>query len=314
MSQQQEISIAAAEVLRIASSGEINFSDQDLQQRITTTLTDIVEKCEQVVIVENEIGTLKERLAPLLGFAFIHRVEENPVWAAVDSQEFDVQFMHHEVPAVVNIATLVKRSHILKEECKQLTQRLEQLRESQRHNKYSPVELFRLIEDLRKEDPAAGAAAREQRHNKNSPVELFRLIEDLRKEMVSQRTEISTLKEENITMRTQMDTLMTFTEEKIRTEVGLMRSVMEKRMRSEGDKTMSERLRIEMDSVRSTTEKRIRTEVDIAMEERTWTEVDFTRTTLEERMRTVQTPLILRREMLAEMESVAASRVIPDPE
>eukprot|EP00597_Dinobryon_sp_UTEXLB2267_P002338 CAMPEP_0170072192 /NCGR_PEP_ID=MMETSP0019_2-20121128/9896_1 /TAXON_ID=98059 /ORGANISM="Dinobryon sp., Strain UTEXLB2267" /LENGTH=285 /DNA_ID=CAMNT_0010281049 /DNA_START=48 /DNA_END=901 /DNA_ORIENTATION=- len=283
MSQQQEISIAAAEVLRIASSGEINFSDQDLQQRITTTLTDIVEKCEQVVIVENEIGTLKERLAPLLGFAFIHRVEENPVWAAVDSQEFDVQFMHHEVPAVVNIATLVKRSHILKEECKQLTQRLEQLRES-------------------------------QRHNKNSPVELFRLIEDLRKEMVSQRTEISTLKEENITMRTQMDTLMTFTEEKIRTEVGLMRSVMEKRMRSEGDKTMSERLRIEMDSVRSTTEKRIRTEVDIAMEERTWTEVDFTRTTLEERMRTVQTPLILRREMLAEMESVAASRVIPDPE
>jgi len=45
----------------------------------------------------------------------------------------------------------VKRAHKLKDECKELTQRLEQLRESQRHNKYSPVELFRLIEDLRKE-------------------------------------------------------------------------------------------------------------------------------------------------------------------
>mmetsp|Transcript_12680 Transcript_12680/g.17304 ORF Transcript_12680/g.17304 Transcript_12680/m.17304 type:complete len:99 (+) Transcript_12680:420-716(+) len=52
----------------------------------------------------------------------------------------------------VNIATLVKRAHKLKDECKELTQRLEQLREIQRHNnKYSPLVLFRLIEDLRKE-------------------------------------------------------------------------------------------------------------------------------------------------------------------
>jgi len=30
----------------------------------------------------------------------MHRVEENPVWAAVYSQEFDAQCLHHEFPAV----------------------------------------------------------------------------------------------------------------------------------------------------------------------------------------------------------------------
>jgi len=78
-------------------------------------------------------------------------MEENPVWAEVNSLEFDSQFLHHEVPAVVNIATLAKQAHIMKEECKELTEKLGQLREDQHHNQYIPAELFRFIEDLQRE-------------------------------------------------------------------------------------------------------------------------------------------------------------------
>jgi len=81
----------------------------------------------------------------------IFRIEENPVWRDVGSKEFDSQFLHHEIPAVVNIATLVKRAHTLKEEKEPLTRRLEQLRDDQRNNKYTPGELFRLIQDLRRD-------------------------------------------------------------------------------------------------------------------------------------------------------------------
>jgi len=176
MSQQRQISIAAE--VTGTSNGDL---DQELEQR------ELDEKSAQLVTLENEIGALKASVTPVLGVTFMRRVEENPVWAAVDSQEFDVQFLNHEVPAVANIATLVKRAHMLKEECKELTQRLEQLRESQRHNKYSPVELFRLIEDLRKE-------------------------------VVSQRTEIVTLREETAVIRTQMERMRKEVEERMGSE------------------------------------------------------------------------------------------------
>ena len=52
---------------------------------------------------------------------------------------------------MVNVATLVKRSHLLRDEHRELIGRLEQLRNDQRHNNYIPAELFRFIEDLRTE-------------------------------------------------------------------------------------------------------------------------------------------------------------------
>eukprot|EP00597_Dinobryon_sp_UTEXLB2267_P019407 CAMPEP_0201098110 /NCGR_PEP_ID=MMETSP0812-20130820/7163_1 /ASSEMBLY_ACC=CAM_ASM_000668 /TAXON_ID=98059 /ORGANISM="Dinobryon sp., Strain UTEXLB2267" /LENGTH=116 /DNA_ID=CAMNT_0047353365 /DNA_START=88 /DNA_END=435 /DNA_ORIENTATION=+ len=116
MSQKRKISIAA-EI--ITYNGDVGFFDQEMEQRIATELE---KKSAHLVTLENEIGTFKASVTPVLGVAFMCRVEENPVWAAVDSQEFDVQFLNHEVPAVVNIATLVKRTHMLKEECKELTQ------------------------------------------------------------------------------------------------------------------------------------------------------------------------------------------------
>jgi len=146
---------------------------EELDWHIESILSEIQEKSAQVVKLEKEISALKASLAPINGVAFMCRIEENPVWAAVDSQEFNSQFLRHELPEVVNVAILVKRAHRLKEECRELTQRLEQLRESQRRNKYSPVELLRLIEDLRKEN-------------------------------VLQRTEIVTLREEIATLRNEV--------------------------------------------------------------------------------------------------------------
>ena len=52
---------------------------------------------------------------------------------------------------MVNIATLIKRSNLLRDEHRALIGRLEQLRNDQRHNNYIPAELFRFIEDLRTE-------------------------------------------------------------------------------------------------------------------------------------------------------------------
>jgi len=175
------------------------------------------------------------------------------LWAAVDSQEFDAQLLHHEVPAVANIATLVKRAHILKEEYKKLTQQLDQLRESQRHNKYSSVELFRLIEDLRKEVVS-------QR------IDIVTLREEtvtLRNEVISQRAE--TL-EENAAIRIEM--------EKMRTTIGENISI-EKKMKTEVDRV--EKMSSEVDRVAA---KRMLTEVDRIAEERMLTEVER----VEERM------------------------------
>lgn len=73
------------------------------------------------------------------------------MWAEANSEAFDSQFLNHEFPVVINIATLVKHSHVLNEECKELAQKLEQLREDRRHNNYIPAELYRFIVNLRGE-------------------------------------------------------------------------------------------------------------------------------------------------------------------
>ncbi len=52
---------------------------------------------------------------------------------------------------MANVATIVKHSHILKDEHRALARKLEQLQEDQRHNNYIPAELFRFIDDLRSE-------------------------------------------------------------------------------------------------------------------------------------------------------------------
>ena len=52
---------------------------------------------------------------------------------------------------MANVAALVKRSHILKDEHRALDRKLEHFREDQLHNNYIPAELFRFIEDLRSE-------------------------------------------------------------------------------------------------------------------------------------------------------------------
>jgi len=129
--QQQEIPISAEEDIGTSSNGNISFFNQEME--LAHTVSEIEEKFELVVEVEKEISTLMESLTTIMGVSFMHRIVENPVWAEGHSQEFDAQFLHPEVPAVVNIATLVKRAHILKEEYKELTQRLEKLGEGQRH-------------------------------------------------------------------------------------------------------------------------------------------------------------------------------------
>eukprot|EP00597_Dinobryon_sp_UTEXLB2267_P015787 CAMPEP_0170113244 /NCGR_PEP_ID=MMETSP0020_2-20130122/9748_1 /TAXON_ID=98059 /ORGANISM="Dinobryon sp., Strain UTEXLB2267" /LENGTH=107 /DNA_ID=CAMNT_0010339513 /DNA_START=2047 /DNA_END=2366 /DNA_ORIENTATION=+ len=107
MSQKQDTSIAA-EVMGTSSSREdTSFFYQDLEHGIPNTLSELEEKSAQVVTLEKEIWALKASLVPILGLNFMHRVQQNPVWAAVDSQEFDAHFMHHEVLAVANMATLV---------------------------------------------------------------------------------------------------------------------------------------------------------------------------------------------------------------
>jgi len=214
---QQEIPIAAA-VFGTSSNENIIFVDQELEQRIANTTNEIEEKSIKIVKMEKEINALKVSLTPIFGVVFMRRIEENPIWAAVNSREFESQFLHHEIPAVVNIAALVKRVHTLKEECKELTQRLEQLRGSQNYNNYSPTELFRFIEDLRKET-------------------------------VSQRIEIVTLREETVTLRNEVlaqraetTAIRTQTEEKIRKEV--------ERVVAETMKTEREVLRREIQSCR----------------------------------------------------------------
>jgi len=176
MSQQQEVPFNV-----IGASG-MSFFDQKLE---------ISAKEAQV---EKEIQVLKESLIQLFGDSFMCRVEADSVWAEVDSEEFDVQFLHHEVPTVANIATLTKRVHVLKEECQELTQRLEQLRESQRPSKYDSVELFSLIENLGKEMMNTLKVTMEERIR----TEVDRVVEALRQEIQSFRPEVDSVAKSSI--------------------------------------------------------------------------------------------------------------------
>eukprot|EP01037_Dinobryon_pediforme_P013301 gene13301-13413_t len=78
-------------------------------------------------------------------------MEEDPVWSTVTSKEFETKFLQNDMPAVVNIANLVKRAHTLSVERAELEERLDHLREDRRHNNYLPGELYRFIQELRTE-------------------------------------------------------------------------------------------------------------------------------------------------------------------
>jgi len=53
--------------------------DQELEQKIANTQSELEEKSAQVVTLEIEKGTLESNLIVTLGVAFMCRVEENPV-------------------------------------------------------------------------------------------------------------------------------------------------------------------------------------------------------------------------------------------
>ena len=77
------------------------------------------------------------------------RIEEDPVWAQVSSEEFEAKFMNHEIPAVVNYATLVKKAHLLAYERAELVKQLETFKEDKRNSSYLPGELYQFISQLR---------------------------------------------------------------------------------------------------------------------------------------------------------------------
>eukprot|EP01036_Dinobryon_divergens_P026255 gene26255-34879_t len=151
MSHHQEIPIAVAEIVGTTTDRSQNSYDRELEQRVVSVQSELQKKSAHLEGLDTEIRTLKASLVPLLGAAFIRRIEEDPVWSDPSSEAFDNKFLCHEIPAVVNVATLVKRSHLLRDEHRELVGRLEQLRNDQRHNNYIPAELFRFIEDLRTE-------------------------------------------------------------------------------------------------------------------------------------------------------------------
>lgn len=146
----QEIPMAVAEIVS-TSNKDKNSYDRELEQRIESVLTELQKNSEQVEGLDTEIRTLKTSLEPLLGCKFIRRIEEDSIWSDPTSIEFDTKFLQHEIPAVANVAILVKQSYLLKDGRRTLAHRLEQLREDQLHNNYIPAELFRFIEDLRGE-------------------------------------------------------------------------------------------------------------------------------------------------------------------
>jgi len=205
--------IAVKVTVMDTSSGDTSFFDEELEQRIAIALSELEEKSAQIVTLENEIGDLKASLTPILGVAFMQRIEEDPTWVAVDSEDFDEEYLHHEIAAVANIATLVKRAYTLKEECKELTQRVEQLRESQRFNKYSPVEK-----------------------------EMFRHIENLRKEMASQRTDNIALRDQVLLQQAEIKALREETAD-IQEQIDNM---VKERMGIEADRAVAKRMRTDV--------------------------------------------------------------------
>ena len=86
-----------------------------------------------------------------VSFISLNRIEADPTWSQVDSELFEKKFLRNDIPAVVNIATLVKRAHLLSAERYELEGRLASLREDRRHNDFMPGELYRFIQQQRTE-------------------------------------------------------------------------------------------------------------------------------------------------------------------
>ena len=73
MSQKQhEIPIATEVVVGYSSNGS-SFYDQELNQRIANTLSEIQDKDNELMKVEKEINGLKTSLTPIFGEAFIRK-------------------------------------------------------------------------------------------------------------------------------------------------------------------------------------------------------------------------------------------------
>jgi len=72
MSQKQHEIPIATEVVGYSSNGS-SFYDQELNQRIANTLSEIQDKDNELVKVEKEINGLKKNLAPIFGEAFIRK-------------------------------------------------------------------------------------------------------------------------------------------------------------------------------------------------------------------------------------------------
>lgn len=70
MSQRNEIPIAT--VVVGSASGSI-FYDQELDQRIANTISEIQNKDYEIIKVDKEINGLKTDLAPIFGEAFIRK-------------------------------------------------------------------------------------------------------------------------------------------------------------------------------------------------------------------------------------------------
>ena len=104
------------------------------------------------------------------------RIEEDPVWSQVDSDEFDSKFLRNDIPAVANIATLVKRAHLLSVERAGLEERLRNLREDRQHNDYMPGELYRFIQQLRTEVDSLRTEVDELKKSKQEQDERLRNI------------------------------------------------------------------------------------------------------------------------------------------
>ena len=71
MLQQNEIPIVAEVVGTYG--GDTSFLDQELDQRIANTLSEMQEKSAQIRTYEKEIGDLRENMGPIFGLAFIRR-------------------------------------------------------------------------------------------------------------------------------------------------------------------------------------------------------------------------------------------------
>ena len=123
------------------------------------------------------------------------RIEEDPVWSQVDSCSFDKKFLQNDIPAVVNIATLVKRAHTLSVERVGLEKRLENLREDRQNNSYLPGELYRFIQQMRTEGNSLRSEVNSLRTEVNSLHSQVNELKEFRAnhEKANQRSESNTI-------------------------------------------------------------------------------------------------------------------------